>query len=127
MRGPVYLSTKVGAAPAEAGEWPASAEGLSAPAIKAAAQASLGRLQADRIGLYWTHMEDRSVPLQRTVGALAELVAGGTVGRLSCSDHPLWRVERARQVTRANGWAGYTALQLRHSYLQPRPGRRCLA
>jgi aryl-alcohol dehydrogenase-like predicted oxidoreductase len=67
-------------------------------------------------------MEDRSVPLEETVGALAGLAAAGTVGRLGCSNHPLWRVERARQVAGANGWTGYTALQLRHSYLQPRPG-----
>jgi aryl-alcohol dehydrogenase-like predicted oxidoreductase len=118
----VHLATKVGAAPAGPGEWPANAEGLSAPAIKAAVQASLGRLQTDRIDLYWTHMQDRSVPLAETAGALAELVATGTVGRLGCSNHPVWRVEQARQVARANGWAEYTALQLRHSYLQPRPG-----
>lgn len=62
------------------------------------------------------------MPLPETLGALAGLAAAGTVGRLGCSNHPLWRVERARQVAGANGWAGYTALQLRHSYLQPRPG-----
>jgi aryl-alcohol dehydrogenase-like predicted oxidoreductase len=118
----IHLATKVGAAPAGPAEWPAGAEGLSAPVIKAAVQASLGRLQTDRIDLYWTHMQDRSVPLAETAGALAELVAAGTVGRLGCSNHPVWQVEHARQVARANGWAGYTALQLRHSYLQPRPG-----
>src|SRR5262245_16322413 len=122
IRDQVYLATKVGAAPAGPGEWPATAEGLSAPMIKTAAEASLVRLQTARIDLYWTHMQDRSVPPQETAGALAELVAAGTVGRLGCSNHPVWRVEQARQVARANGWAGYTALQLRHSYLQPRPG-----
>jgi aryl-alcohol dehydrogenase-like predicted oxidoreductase len=118
----VYLATKVGAAPAGPGQWPANAEGLSAAAVKAAAQASLRRLRTDRIDLYWTHMEDRTVPLEETAGALGELVAAGSVGRLGCSNQPLWRVERARQVARANRWAEYTALQLRHSYLQPRPG-----
>lgn len=44
------------------------------------------------------------------------------MGRLGCSNHPVWRVARARQIARDNGWTGYTALQLRHSYLQPRPG-----
>jgi Aldo/keto reductase family len=122
IREQIHLASKVGAAPAGPGEWPANAEGLSAPAIKAAVQASLGRLQTDRIDLYWTHMEDRSVPLAETAGALAELAAAGTVGRLGCSNHPVWRLEQARQVAGANGWAEYTALQLRHSYLQPRPG-----
>jgi aryl-alcohol dehydrogenase-like predicted oxidoreductase len=118
----VYLSTKVGAEPVGPGEWPANAEGLSAPVIKAAAQASLGRLRTDRIDLYWAHMEDRSVPLHETVGAMADLVAAGTVRRVGCSNHPVWRVERAREIARVNGRAGYTALQLRYSYLQPRPG-----
>ncbi|MFE9955163.1 hypothetical protein [Micromonospora sp. NPDC005299] len=45
----------------------------------------------------------------------------GAVGRLGASNHALWRVERARGVARANGWSGYTALQLRHPYLKPRP------
>ena len=122
MRDQVLISTKVGAEPTVPGVWPDSAEGLSARAIKAAAQASLGRLGSDRIDLYWTHVEDRSVPLEETVGALAELVADGSVGRLGASNHPVWRVERARQIARANGQAGYGAIQLRHSYLRPRPG-----
>src|SRR4029450_13955844 len=66
----VHLATKVGAAPAGPGEGPANAEGLSAPAIKAAVQASLGRLQTDRIDLYWTHMQDRSVPLGEAGGGV---------------------------------------------------------
>ncbi|WP_406311720.1 aldo/keto reductase [Streptosporangium sp. NBC_01639] len=121
VRDRVYLSTKVGAEPIGAGEWPGNREGLSAPAIKAAVQDSLRRLGTDRIDLYWTHMEDRAAPLEDTVGALADLAGSGTVGRLGCSNHPTWRVERARQIARSNGWAGYTALQLRHSYLKPRP------
>jgi aryl-alcohol dehydrogenase-like predicted oxidoreductase len=122
VRDGLVISTKVGAAPTAAGEWPASAEGLSAPTIKAAAEASLARLGTDRIDLYWTHVQDPRVPLEETAGALADLVADGTVGRLGCSNHPVWQVERARQIAWANGWAGYSAIQLRHSYVQPRPG-----
>jgi aryl-alcohol dehydrogenase-like predicted oxidoreductase len=122
MRDRVYLSTKVGADPSGPGQWPANAEGLSASVIRAAAQASLDRLRTDWIDLYWAHMEDRSVPLQETVGAMADLAATGTVRRLGCSNHPLWRVERAREIARINGCPGYSALQLRYSYLQPRPG-----
>ncbi len=122
MRDRVYLSTKVGAEPIGPGEWPANREGLSAAAIKAAAQGSLRRLGTERIDLYWTHMEDRAAGLEETAGALTELVEAGTVGRLGSSNHPLWRVERARQIARGRGWAEFTALQLRHSYLRPRPG-----
>lgn len=122
MRDRVVISTKVGAAPTVPGGFPDHVEGLSAKAVKAAAEASLARLGTERIDLYWSHWQDLTVPLEETVGAFAELVADGTVGRLGCSNHPVWRVERARQLAWANGWTGYSAIQLRHSYLQPRPG-----
>src|SRR4029450_3798163 len=91
LRDHLVISTKVGAAPTVAGEWPSSAEGVSGPAIKAAAEASLARLGTDRIDVYWTHVQDLRVPLEETVGALAGLVADRTVGRLGCSKHPAWR------------------------------------
>ncbi|MFB7739325.1 aldo/keto reductase [Streptomyces sp. NPDC056112] len=121
-RDQVFLSTKAGAQPVGPGDWPANREGLSASAVKAAVEGSLRRLGTDRIDLYWAHMEDRTVPLAESAEAFGELVAEGTVSRLGCSNHPVWRVERARQIARDNGWTGYSVLQLRHSYLQPRPG-----
>lgn len=122
MRDRVFLSTKVGAEPTVAGEWPQNREGLSANVIKAGVQTSLERLRTDHIDLYWTHMEDRSVPLAETVGALAELVEAGTVVRLGASNHPVWRVEQARRIADAHGWTGYSALQLHHTYVSTRPG-----
>ncbi|WP_062215867.1 aldo/keto reductase [Streptomyces sp. NBRC 109706] len=122
MRDRVSLSTKTGAQPQGEGEWPANRQGLSGDAVGAAARGSLRRLGTDRIDLYWTHTEDRGVPLEETAQALAGLVADGTVARIGASNHALWRVERARGIAERHGWAGYTALQLRHSYLKPRPG-----
>ncbi|MEV5575512.1 aldo/keto reductase [Spirillospora sp. NPDC052269] len=122
VRDRVRISTKLGAQPVGGGEWPGNREGLSAPAIESAVEGSLKRLGTDHIDLLWTHMEDRSVPVEETAGALAKLVDSSTVGRLGASNHALWRVERARRIAEANGWTGYTALQLRHSYLKPRPG-----
>ena len=118
----VLLSTKVGAEPGDEGEWPANRRGLSAKAVADGVAGSLRRLGTERIDLYWSHMEDRRVELAETVEAFAGLVADGTVGRLGASNHPLWRVERARSLAREAGLAGYSALQLRHSYLRPRPG-----
>jgi aryl-alcohol dehydrogenase-like predicted oxidoreductase len=123
MRDRILLSTKVGAELAvPGGQWPRDREGLSAKAIRAGCEGSLRRLRTDRIDVYWAHMEDRSVPLAETVGVLADLVAAGTVLRLGASNHPAWRVEQAHQLARAEGQAGYDMLQLRHTYLQPRPG-----
>ena len=122
MRDRVRISTKFGAQPTDAARGLDSAEGLSAPVVRRAAEASLGRLGVEHLDLYWAHVEDRSVPLAETVGALGELVATGTVGRLGASNHPAWRVEQARRIADARGLAGYSAMQLRHSYLRPRPG-----
>ncbi|XVQ90137.1 aldo/keto reductase [Microbispora siamensis] len=104
-------------------ECPANREGLSASAIKTAAEDSLRRLRTDHVDLFWTHMEDRSVSLEETGQALALLVESVAAARLGTSNHALWRVERARNIAQANGWPGYTALQLRHSYAQPAPRR----
>jgi aryl-alcohol dehydrogenase-like predicted oxidoreductase len=122
MRDRVRISTKVRHQPTVPHRWPESAEGLSAPAIRAGVEASLKRLGTDVIDLYWAHAEDRDVPLDETVGAFGELAARGLVRRLGASNHAAWRVERARAVARERGVAGWTALQLRHSYVQPRPG-----
>jgi aryl-alcohol dehydrogenase-like predicted oxidoreductase len=122
MRDRVYLSTKMGAEPLFPGGYPDNVEGLSAAAIKAAIQGSLERLHTDRIDLYWAHIEDRSVPIDETVGAFGELAASGLVGRLGASNHATWRVEQARAAARSLGVPGYTALQLRYSYVLPRPG-----
>ncbi|MEO3799760.1 aldo/keto reductase [Nonomuraea sp. B1E8] len=122
MRERVRLSTKAGAQPVGGGEWPANREGLSAVALKAALEGSLTRLGTDHVEMFWTHMDDRSVPLEETVQALRLFVESGAAGRLGASNHALWRVERARRIAEANGWPGYSALQLRHSYVSPRPG-----
>jgi aryl-alcohol dehydrogenase-like predicted oxidoreductase len=122
VRDQIRISTKVRQQPMVPGRWPESAEGLSAPAIRDAVRCSLGRLGTDRVDLYWAHAEDRTVPLEETVAAMGELVTSGLVGRLGASNHATWRVERARRIARDQRVEGYTALQLRWSYVQPRPG-----
>jgi aryl-alcohol dehydrogenase-like predicted oxidoreductase len=122
MRDRVRISTKVRQQPTVPGRWPESAEGLSAPVIRDAIQRSLARLRTDHVDLYWAHAEDRGVPLEETIAAFGELVNAGLVRRLGASNHRAWAMERARQLARQRGVAGYTALQLRYSYVQPRPG-----
>ncbi|WP_093851960.1 aldo/keto reductase [Streptomyces pini] len=122
VRDRVLISTKVRQQPTVPGKWPESAEGLSAPVVRRAVRESLRRLRTEWVDLYWAHAEDRGVPLEETVGAFGEVVSDGLARRLGASNHATWRVERARALAREAGVAGWTALQLRHSYVQPRPG-----
>ena len=119
MRDRVLISTKVGGEPTDAARGLDSAEGLSGPVIRAALDRSLSRLGTDRVDLYWAHIDDRSVPLEETVAAFGAL---GQARRLGVSNTPMWRVERARRIAAETTTPAWTALQLRHSYVQPRPG-----
>jgi aryl-alcohol dehydrogenase-like predicted oxidoreductase len=117
----VRIATKVRQNPLVAHSWPQSAEGLSAGAVRTGVEESLERLGVDHVDLLWAHAEDRAVPLEETVGAFGELVAKGVALRVGAANHAAWRVERARSLAREQGVAPWTALQLRHSLLQPRP------
>jgi aryl-alcohol dehydrogenase-like predicted oxidoreductase len=124
VRDRVKISTKMGCEPTVAGRFPETAEGLSAGAVKSGIEGSLRRLGTDHVELYWAHMPDPATPLEETVAAFDELVSAGSVGRLGCSNYPVWQIERARQIARAHGSAGFTAVQRHHTYLQPRPATR---
>ncbi|WP_158852189.1 aldo/keto reductase [Saccharothrix deserti] len=121
-RDEVVVATKMGARPRTPGTGLENAEGLSGETIRSAAEASLKRLGIDHIDLYYSHVEDRSVTLEDTLGGFAALAEAGTVREIGASNHATWRLERARAVSRANGWPLYTAVQQRYSYVQPRPG-----
>ncbi|MGQ4366036.1 aldo/keto reductase [Streptomyces sp. SAS_272] len=120
-RDAVRIATKVRQNPLVPHSWPQSAEGLSAPAVRIGVEESLGRLGVDHVDLLWAHAEDRTVPLEETVGAFGELVTKGTALRVGAANHAAWRVERARSLALEQGVEPWTALQLRHSLVQPRP------
>jgi len=54
--------------------------------VHAACDASLRRLGVDHIDLYYQHRSDPGVPIEETVGAMAELVAAGKVRHLGLSE-----------------------------------------
>jgi len=66
--------------------------------VKSACDASLQRLGVDHIDLYYQHRVDRSVPIEETVGAMAELVKAGKVRHLGLSEASGATVRRAAQV-----------------------------
>ncbi|PZU81559.1 MAG: aldo/keto reductase [Shinella sp.] len=66
--------------------------------VKAVAEASLKRLSTDVIDLYYQHRVDPSVPIEDTVGAMAELVAEGKVRALGLSEAGAATIRRAHAV-----------------------------
>ena len=77
--------------------------------IRAACDASLQRLGVDHIDLYYQHRVDQSVPIEETVGAMAELVAAGKVRLLGLSEASPETIRRAHSVQ------AITALQTEYS------------
>lgn len=66
--------------------------------VKAACDASLARLGVDRIDLYYQHRVDLAVPIEDTVGAMAQLVRAGKVRHLGLSEVAPQTLERAQRV-----------------------------
>jgi aryl-alcohol dehydrogenase-like predicted oxidoreductase len=66
--------------------------------VRAACDASLKRLGIDTIDLYYQHRVDPSVPIEDTVGAMAELVTAGKVRYLGMSEASGATLERACKV-----------------------------
>jgi aryl-alcohol dehydrogenase-like predicted oxidoreductase len=63
--------------------------------VRAACEDSLRRLGVERIDLYYQHRVDPQVPIEETVGAMAELVAAGKVAHLGLSEAAPETIRRA--------------------------------
>ena len=95
-RDEVVIATKFGNERREDGSW-VGVNG-SPDYVKAACDASLERLNVDHIDLYYQHRVDTTVPIEETVGAMAELVQAGKVRHLGLSEASANTVRRAQQV-----------------------------
>lgn len=79
--------------------------------IKQAVDNSLQRLKIDTIDLYYAHRIDPNVPVEETVGAMAELVKAGKVRYLGLSE------ASAESIRKANAIHPIAALQSEYSLL----------
>ena len=66
--------------------------------VRSAIEASLARLNVDYVDLYYQHRVDKTVPIEETVGAMAELVAEGKVRHLGLSEASPDTIRRAHAV-----------------------------
>jgi len=66
--------------------------------VREAIDASLRRLGVDHVDLYYQHRVDKTVPIEETVGAMAELVEAGKVRYLGLSEASAETIRRANEV-----------------------------
>jgi pyridoxine 4-dehydrogenase len=83
--------------------------------IREACEASLRRLRLERIDLYQLHGVDDHVPLEETVGALADLRAQGKIRYVGLSNVDLAELERARRIVPIVAVQNHYNLTNRHS------------
>ncbi|MFI1168801.1 aldo/keto reductase [Streptomyces sp. NPDC020801] len=81
----------------------------SADHVRSSIHGSLKRLGTDYIDLYYQHRVDPNVPIEETVGALAELVAEGKVRHIGLSE------AAPETIRRANAVHPVTAVQTEYS------------
>lgn len=86
-------------------------KGLAADNVRAAAEASVGRLGVDAIDLYYAHYDDQSVPLAETVAAFGALVADGLVRHVALSNFSADRIREWIGLADEQGVARPVAIQ----------------
>jgi len=113
------IATKFGVRRGEDGSW----LGISGKPdyVRSACEASLQRLGIDTIDLYYQHRVDQEVPIEETVGAMAELVKEGKVRFLGLSEAAPATIRKAHAVH------PITALQTEYSLWSREPEEELLA
>jgi aryl-alcohol dehydrogenase-like predicted oxidoreductase len=96
----VILATKVRG---KMGDGPEES-GLSRAALHKAIDASLKRLQADYVDIYYLHQPDYDVPIEETLAAMDELVNAGKVRYPAVSNYAAWQVCEILWLAEKNGF-----------------------
>jgi aryl-alcohol dehydrogenase-like predicted oxidoreductase len=112
-RDEIVLTTKVrnrvGADPGD--------EGLSGPHIRAQIDASLRRLQTDRVDLYLAHEPDPGIPIAESVATFDELIRAGKIRHYGLSNFSGSQLRAAVAVAATGGYAQPVNLQSSFSLL----------
>lgn len=92
-----------------------SSTGNSRKNMVQAVEASLKRLNTDRIDLYWTHFADATTPTEEIMRGFDDLVRSGKIVYAGLSNFPAWRAARADLMADLRGWAPIAGIQLEYS------------
>lgn len=91
----ITVATKGGLTRTGRGAWPPDGR---PEYLKAACEASLGRLRVETIDLYQLHRPDPKTPFADSVGALAELQAEGKIRHVGLSNVSVAQLDEARRI-----------------------------
>ncbi len=111
-RDKVIIATKVGM---DMGD---GKQGLAPKYIDQAVEASLRRLQTDRIDLYQAHKDDETTPLAETLGAFDRLIKQGKIRFIGASNYSGARLREAMETSKRNNLAAYHSLQPNYSLME---------
>ena len=115
-RNDLFIATKVGFG---YGKVP---EGLATSTIISECENSLRQLGTDRIDLFYAHHDDSNTPLEETLAAFDKLVKDGKVRFVGASNYLAWRLADADAICANKGWASFTCIEQRFTYLRPNSG-----
>jgi aryl-alcohol dehydrogenase-like predicted oxidoreductase len=95
-----------------------NARGTSRRHVIRALEASLKRLQTDRVEVLFLHHYDQRTPLEESMRALEELVRSGKVLYPAVSNWSAWQTQRAVDLQERNNWARLQVIQPMYSLVK---------
>ncbi|MBS0223613.1 MAG: aldo/keto reductase [Proteobacteria bacterium] len=104
-RNRVVIATKCGM------DMPGVGQGLSRAHIVKSVDASLKRLNTDRIDLFQSHRDDKDTPQEETLSTYAELIKAGKIRAIGASNFEAPRLAEAAEISREKGLPRYESLQ----------------
>ncbi|MEP1206862.1 MAG: aldo/keto reductase [Rhizobiaceae bacterium] len=95
-----------------------NAQGGNRRHILRAVEASLQRLNTDRMDVLFMHRWDPVVPLEETLRALEKCVSDGKVVHLGVSNYAAWQIAKGLGISSKNGWPRFDVIQPMYSLVK---------
>ena len=88
-----------------------NARGTSRRHVTRAVEASLRRLQTDRVDVLFLHQYDTRTPIEESIRALEDMVRSGKVLYPAISNWSAWQTQKAVDLQERNDWARLQVIQ----------------
>ncbi len=108
----ILIATKCGM------EMPSVGQGLSRKHILESVDASLKRLNTDRIDLFQSHKDDKDTPQEETLATYGELVKAGKLRFIGASNFEAPRLAEAAKISKEKGLPRYESLQPHYNLME---------